>query len=367
VRILTLREINRATLARQMLLHRENLSIPAAMEKLGGLQAQLAQSPYIGLWTRLHDFRREALAKLIEDHIIVKATWIRATLHLVTAEDYALLRTTLKPVLEGAGESITRRREEGALEVDQLLDAARQFIREKPRTFAEISTMLTALKPDTDVGAMRYTVRTHLPLVQVPTKSAWSYPGNPTFTLAESWIGRSIDPDDHFKALIFRYLAAFGPATITDIQTWLGLGKLKAAIEPFRDELVVYRDERKNELLDLPDSPLPDAETAAPERFLPEYDNLLLSHKNRTRVIADEYRSKVYLPGLRVRATFLVDGFVRGAWKVEKAKGAATLIIEPFASLTKQNREALREEADRLVRFMEPDAKSYEIRFEEIP
>jgi hypothetical protein len=132
-----------------------------------------------------------------------------------------------------------------------------------------------------------------------------------------------------------------------------------------KPELRVFRDEGRRELFDLPDAPMPPEDAPAPERFLPEYDNLLLSHQKRTRVIADEYRSRVYLPGLRVRSTILVDGFVRGAWKVEKAKKDATLVIEPFDTLPRQNRAALTDEAERLVRFLEPEAKSYAVRFAE--
>jgi len=219
--------------------------------------------------------------------------------------------------------------------------------------------------PGGDVGAMRYTVRTHLPLVQVPINSGWSYPGNPKFTLAETWLGQKIPTEDHLPTLALRYLAAFGPARVTDMQMWSGLPKLKGLFEELRPKLVTYRDEQGVELFDLPDMPIPDADTPAPERFLPEFDNLLLSHSNRTRVIADEYRPKVYLPGLRVAATILVDGFVRGAWKVEKKKNAAALIITPFAPLTKQNRDALTEEGERLVRFLESSAKTYEVRVAE--
>ncbi|MHB8625955.1 MAG: winged helix DNA-binding domain-containing protein [Aggregatilineales bacterium] len=364
-RVLTLRELNRATLARQMLLERASLPIPAAIERLVGLQAQLSAAPYVGLWTRLHDFRRDDLASLIESRRVVKATFLRATLHLLTAEDYLLLRTTLLPVLIGASETIAKRRGETALDVESLLTAARRYLTETPRTFAEISKMLTELHPDTDLGSMRYTIRTHLPLVQVPVSGGWSYPGNPKFTLAETWLGQPISTEDNLRTLVFRYLAAFGPATVADIQTWSGLVKLKDVVDKLKPELVTYRDEKGRELLDLPDIPLPAADTPAPERFLPEFDNLLLSHNKRTRIIADEHRSKVYLPALRVAATILVDGFVHGAWKIEKKKSVATLTIEPFAALTKQNRAALTEEGERLVRFVEPDAKTFEVRFVE--
>jgi hypothetical protein len=361
-RVLTLRELNRATLARQMLLEREKMSIPKAVERLVGLQAQQAIAPYIGLWTRLKDFKRDDLAKLIEDREIIKATLMRATLHLATAADYLWLRGTVQPALTQGFESIRKTR--GAeIDFEKVITAAQKFLSEKPRSFAEISAMLTELDPEADVGAMRYGVRTHIPLIQVPVNKGWSYPGNPEFTLADSWLGKTIPDTEDFKLLVFRYLAAFGPASVTDIQTWSGLPKLKDALDKLKPELQVYRDEGKRELFDLPDVSLPDADTPAPERFLPEYDNLLLSHQKRTRVIADEYRKQVYLPGLRVASTILVDGFVRGAWKVEKTKGAATMTITPFAALTKQNRENLAAEGEKLVRFVEADAKSYEVRF----
>jgi hypothetical protein len=360
-RILKLRELNRATLARQILLARETISATTAIERLVGLQAQLASAPYVGLWTRLSDFRREDLAKEIENRKVVKATMMRATLHLCAADDYARFRTALKPLLIGAASEIAKRRG-GDFDMDKVLKAARNFIGEKPRTFAEISDMLTALMPDHDVGAMRYSVRTHIPLVQVPINTGWSYSNKPEFTLAESWIGRSISPEDNLRDLVFRYLGAFGPASVTDAQTWMGM-KLKETFEKLRPELQTYRGEGRTELFDLPGLPLPAEDVPAPVRFLPEYDNLLLSHSNRTRVIADEYRSKVYLPGLRVAATILVDGFVRGAWKIEKTRTAATLLIEPFDKLTKKDRAALIDEGERLVRFVEPKAKSFEIRF----
>lgn len=363
-RVLSLRELNRATLARQMLLDRENISIPAAIERLVGLQAQLSISPYIGLWTRLRDFKRDDLAALIDDHTVVKATMIRATLHLATAEDYLKLRGTIQPVLAGASESITKRRDVN-LDIDYILKLARTYFTEAPRSFAEVSAKFSELMPDIDIGSIRYTIRTNLALVQVPTDTQWSYPGNPKFALAETWLGSSIRDTEDVRTLVFRYLAAFGPATAADMQRWVGLEKLKDVFETLRPELVTYRDERKRELFDLPDMPLPDGDTPAPERFLPEYDNLLLSYDKRTRILADEHRKQVYLPGLRVASTFLVDGFVHGAWKISIKKGTATLILTPFKPLTDSNRKALLTEAELLVHFAEPDAKSYEVGFSE--
>src|SRR5215212_6384156 len=184
-RVLTLRELNRATLARQMLLERVSLPVPEGIERLVGLQAQQALPPYVGLWTRLNNFSRDDLAQLIENRQVIKATLMRATLHIATAEDYLWLRGTLQPVLSGAAESITKQR--GEFDTQKVLTEAKRFIAAEPRSFAEISAMLTELMPGVDVGAMRYTVRTYIPLIQVPISSGWSYPGNPKFTLAEAW------------------------------------------------------------------------------------------------------------------------------------------------------------------------------------
>jgi hypothetical protein len=161
--------------------------------------------------------------------------------------------------------------------------------------------------------------------------------------------------------LIRRYLAAFGPATAADVQTWSGL-RVNDEMAKLTPSLVVYKDERGRELFDLPDMPLPDADTPSPERLLPEYDNLLLSHQKRTRVVADDHRKQVYLPGLRVASTVLVDGFVGGAWKIAKSKGVATLTVEPFQRLSAESRKALTAEAENLVRFVEPDATSHQVK-----
>lgn len=363
-RVLTLRELNRATLARQMLLERRNLPVAAAIEQLVGLQAQQALPPYVGLWTRLQDFDRASLAIPIESREVVKATLIRGTLHLFTAADYLRFRATLQPLLDSAGAAIAKSR--GAnLDLEELLAVARQFLEEKPRSFAEISAMLSERFPEHDVGAMRYSVRTRIPLVQVPIDEGWSYSSKPEFTLAEAWLGQRIATEERLPELALRYLAAFGPASVTDMQTWLGMPKLKELFEKLRPELQVYRDEGRRELFDLPDAPLPDSDMPAPVRFLPEFDNLLLSHSNRTRVIAREAHAKVYLPGLRVAATILIDGFVGGVWKVEKNKGVATLVIEPFDKINKKDRAALGEEGEQLIHFIEPKAKSFAVRFGE--
>jgi hypothetical protein len=363
-RVLTLRELNRATLDRQMLLERQTIPALDAVERLAGLQAQVPSPPYVGLWTRLKDFRREELTRLMEERQVVRATLMRATLHLMTAEDYLLLRPALQPALTRSMNSIAGKRLEG-LDVDRLVGIAREYFEGEPRPFADFRPLLAELEPDGDQSALAYAVRTQLPLVQVPTGSVWGYSGKVPFTTAENWLGRELSGSEDPRGLVLKYLAAFGPATVRDVQTWSGRIRLNESVEEIKPELRIFRDENDNELLDLPDAPLPSGDTPAPPRFVPDYDNLVLSHADRGRVISDEHRKKVFLSSARVRATFLIDGFVRGAWKVEKTRRAATLVIEPFERLSRGDRDALSEEGERLIRFLaEPQgAETFDVSF----
>jgi hypothetical protein len=246
--------------------------------------------------------------------------------------------------------------------VAKLVDAAREFMRTQPRSFAELTTLLTSLVPDGDPGAMRYAVRTHLPLIQVPIQKAWSYPGNPRFTLADDWLGAVLPTHEQLPDLVRRYLAAFGPATVSDLQTWSYLPNLQPVFDMLKDELVCYRDARGRALFDLTQLPIEAEDAPAPVRFLPEFDNLLLAHQDRTRVMPRACRSKVYLPGLRVAATILIDGFVSGTWTTERVKQTATVVIAPFEPLSRSSQAALVEEGERLARFIEPDAKTFTVR-----
>jgi hypothetical protein len=363
-RVLTLRELNRATLDRQMLLERQTIPALDAVERLAGLQAQVPSPPYIGLWTRLGDFRREELTRLMEERLVVRATLMRATLHLMTAEDYLLLRPALQPALTRSMNSIARKRLEG-LDLDRLVGIAREYFESEPRPFADFRSLLAELEPDRDQSGLAYAVRTQLPLVQVPSGGVWGYSGKVPFTTVEKWLGRELSGSEDPRGLVLKYLAAFGPATVKDIQTWSGRTQLKQSVEEIKPELRVFRDENDNELLDLPDAPLPPGDIPAPPRFVPDYDNLVLSHADRRRVISDEHRKKIFLSAARVRATFLIDGFVRGAWKVEKTRRAATLVIEPFERLSRGDRDALSEEGERLVRFLaEPQgAQTFDVSF----
>jgi hypothetical protein len=363
-RVLTVRELNRATLARQLLLEPADLRLPAAMERLVGLQAQVNNPPYIGLWTRLPAMQRDALTQLMTERRVVRGALMRSTLHLTAADDFVRLWPALQPALARALGSFFGERARG-LDIDRLVAAARPALLETPRTMTQIGELLRAIEPARDPAALSYAIRSHLPLVQTPPAGAWRTGGSPTYALADVWLGRPLaTPAQSQRLLVRRYLAAFGPATVRDVQTWSGLTNLKPAFAALRPELRVFRDERGQELLDLPDQPLPPADTPAPARFLPEYDNLLLAYADRSRVIADVYRPRVFLSAGRVRATVLVDGMVAGAWRVERVKQTATLVVEPFAPLTDTARADLAREGERLARFIEDDATTVEVQFE---
>ena len=363
-RVLSLRELNRATLARQMLLGREDVSAYEAVRRLTGLQAQVPNPPYVGLWTRLRGFARDDLTGLMEDRRVVRSSMMRATLHLTTAEDYLLLRPAIQAALDRSLRSIAGKRLEG-LDLDRLVSAARAMVEEGPRTSKELQGGLLELEPDRDPSALAYLVRMRLPLVQTPPAGTWGTGGSPRFALPEPWLGaRLADPEESQRALVLRYLAAFGPAGARDFQAWSGLTGAKALLQEMCQELVVFRDEGGNELFDMPGAPLPPADTPAPPRFVPEYDNLVLSHADRRRVIADEDRKEVFLSAARVRATILVDGFVAGVWRVEKTKKSAALIVEPFAPLAPRDRAALAEEGERLLRFATDGQLELDVGFE---
>ena len=362
VKTLTQRELNRATLARQMLLARERTTTLRAVERLVGLQAQLARPPFIGLWSRVEKFRREDLTRLLQRRKVVRATMMRCTLHLMSAKDYSTLRAAIQPALSHGMRSALRERADG-LDIGRLVAAARKCFDDRPRTFNELRALLAKRYPKGDERAMGYAVRTHLPLVQVPTEAAWGYPGTADFAVAESWLGESLGADEKPHALVSCYLAAFGPATASDMQMWSGLKGLRDVFDELRSKLRTFRDERDRELFDLPKAPRPPADAKAPVRFIPEYDNLILSHSDRTRIVADEYRPSIIKSNLRVLPTFLVDGFVSGTWKIERKKALARLAIEPFEALSKRAREELTDEGNELVRFVEGDADRFEVRF----
>lgn len=361
--VLSLKALNRATLARQMLLEREKTSALDAIHRLAGMQAQVPKPPFLGLWSRLKGFRREELVTLLHRREVVRVSAMRATLHLMTASDYLALRPALQPVLSSAMASVLRQRA-ATLDLPPLLEAARTFFEEAPRTFNALRAHLMERFPDHDERAMGYAVRTQVPLVMLPNDSTWAFPADSDFTTAETWLGKPLDGSGEAEELVRRYLAAFGPASVTDAQTWSGLKGLKDTFAGMRDELMTFRDPRGRELFDLPDAPRPPENAEAPVRFLPEYDNLVLAHADRSRVIAETYRPRIVTANLKVLATFLVDGMVAGTWTIVRKGKTAALVVTPFEPLSAPARDALAEEGTQALRFLEEDALTHDLRFE---
>jgi winged helix DNA-binding protein len=353
--------LNRATLARQMLLAREKTPPLRALERLAGLQAQVPRPPFVALWSRVQGFRPEALARLAHDRKVVRATMMRATLHLVSAADYVAWRPLMQPMLSAGMRGVLKDRSAG-FDVEGVVRSARQLLQERPLTFDALRPLLKKAWPKADERALGYAVRTHLPLVQVPAETRWGWPASSEFSLADTWIG-PLGGGDGLPAFVMRYLAALGPATVADAQNWSGLQGLKDAFEELRPKLRVFHDQRGRELFDLPKAPRPDATTPAPVRFLPDYDTLLLGHADRTRVVSDEHRKRLVTKNLQILAAFLVDGRVAGTWKAERARTAAALTLTPFESLARSARKELAEEGKALLQFLEPDAAKTEVSF----
>jgi hypothetical protein len=354
-------QLNRATLARQMLLERAPLTAVAAIERLAGMQAQEPKHPFVGLWTRVEGFDREELLRALRRREVVRATLMRSTLHLMSAADYSALRLALQPSTSVALRALGARSQ--GLDLDAVLPAARELLRGGALPFDEIRARLQESFPAVDDRALGYAVRTLLPIVMVPSETdRWGFARVADFAPADEWLDEPLaDADADAEALVTRYLGAFGPAAAKDVQAWSGVGAMRTVLDRMRDRLEVFADERGRELFDLPDAPRPDANVHAPTRLLPEFDNLVLAHDDRTRVVADEHRPHVTTKNLRVRATFLVDGIVRGTWAVAARRNVATLTLEPFDALSGQSVRELEQEGEALLRFVEPDAKGWEV------
>jgi hypothetical protein len=357
---LTTPELNRALLARQLLLERSELPAGQAVAHLVGLQSQVVSPPFVGLWTRLRAFRYTDLTALIERGEVVRAAMMRSTLHLVTTDDYRLFRLALQAALTRAYRGFNGPRVVG-LDLAPLIEAARARMVDRPIGNAELRDLLIGLEPARDLTALVSGVRSHLPMVQVPTGGRWGHGGPGSYALAEAQL---VPAEEALPRLVRRYLAAFGPASVADAQAWAGLTGLRGAFESLRPDLLAFRNEKGVELFDLPDAPRPPADTPAPVRLMPDYDNLVIGHTDRSRVLPDAHRKLVLLSAGRVRATVLVDGFVAAAWRTERARKTARLLVEPFQPLDAGARAAIEAEGEQLLRFLEPDATALEVRSE---
>jgi hypothetical protein len=353
--------LNRATLARQLLLGRHDLPVTGAVARLGGLNAQDPEPPYLSLWARLDGFDRAALTRAMEDRSVVRAALLRATQHLVAADDYLAWRPLLHPVLARSRQTFARATGAG-VDLDELAATARALLAEQPLTRPALGRRLAERWPGSDPAALGWSAQFLLPLVHPPPSGTWGVRGPTPFALAESWLGRPLSTSSTPDDLILRHLAAFGPASAADVQAWCGLTRLRERVERLAPTLRQFRDEHGRALYDLPDAPRPDPATPARPRFLPPFDNLLLAHADRTRVMTDEHRRRVCV-GAVVEPTVLVDGQVAAVWKLARTPGQAVLEIEPLARLGAADRSAVTSEGERLLAFAADDLPGHDVRF----
>ena len=353
--VLSPRALNRATLARQLLLRRSPLSVPEAVTHLVGLQGQEVRPPYYALAARLDGFTPEALSEPLGDRSLVRMVTMRSTIHLHTAADGLTLRPLVQPA---------REREIGyfrkglvGVDLDRLATLARDLVEDEPRTMKQLREALSAEWPDADPQSLAVAARCRLPLVQITPRGQWGRSAQVSLTTIEHWLGRPAELAASADDTVLRYLAAFGPASVKDLQTWAGLTRMRPVFERLRPRLATFRDENGVELFDLPDAPRPDPDTPAPPRLLPEFDNLLLSHADRTRVIPPANRGRTWQANT-FYCPLLVDGFLAGVWRII----GDALVIEPFTDLSRAERTEVTEEAERVLGVLHAQ-EPYDVRF----
>ncbi|MUL42343.1 winged helix DNA-binding domain-containing protein [Streptomonospora sp. PA3] len=355
------RSLNRATLARQLLLRRAAIGPEEALERLVGLQAQTTHTWYLGLWSRLAGFSAEAVSALLGSGAAVRMSLMRSTLHLVNTEDALWLRPLVQPVHE-RGYRATYGRQTAGLDPAEVEKAGRAALAEGPLTFSELGRRLaehgrSAGWGERDPQALAQWVRVLAPLVQVPPRGQWGRSGRAAHTPIESWPGRTPAADPPLERLVLRYLAAFGPASVLDVQKWCGLTRLGEVVDALRPRLAVFRAEDGRELFDLPGAPRPDSDTPAPVRFLYEFDNLRWSYADLGRLVAVDLRDHGFGarngvdPGL-----VLIDGFAAAGWRIAVRQRSAVLTVRPFRRLAPEEESDLRAEAAGVLAFSTPAA-----------
>ncbi|MDB5539900.1 MAG: winged helix DNA-binding protein [Devosia sp.] len=360
---LTDRQLNRATLARQMLLERSGMGIVEAVEWLIGLQAQVTEGPYQGLWSRLEGFTHAALTELIVGRQLARATTMRGTLHLHSLPDLIGIRELIRPVLERMWQSNFRRRF-GDNDQAEVLAAAIEVIDREPMTAGDVGKALRDRFPTAEPLAMTVLLQIREIIVQVPPTRIWGSGHSPLLARAPRYLPVTTSNLD-LTTLVRRYLAAYGPASVNDMQSWCGLTKLGEVFESIRGELVTFTALDGRELFDFPDAPRPDPDTPAPVRFMPLYDNAFLGYDNRRRMLAedDEKRGDFVRD---VKPAVLVDGIISAGWAIESRKGAAVLTVSPYHQLRKTDVAEVEREGLRFLRFMEEKAERFDVRVLEV-
>jgi hypothetical protein len=365
--VLSARRLGRSTLARQLLLEPARLGVVEAVERIAGLQAQEPASPYIGLWARLADFDPAQLDRAIGDRRLVKATLMRATLHLVSARDYRALWPAIVPMLENQ-----RRHDRLEPPPRATFDAIRADLADyaaEPRSLAELREHLGEVD-GMPADVILWWLRRRHPLAHAPSAGPWSFGRRPLLADADAWLGAGqwLDPTSSIEHVVRRYLGAFGPASIADLARWTGLAVRLVrpgvdAVDQARD-LRRLRSERGRELLDLIDAPLPEEDVSAPPRLLPMWDSTVLAYDDRTRIVSDADRARIVARNGDTLPIILVDGVVAGRWWAVADGGTTRIELEPFRRLTASDRIALEELGDRLARFVEPHEPAVYARYQ---
>jgi winged helix DNA-binding protein len=357
--VLDRRALNRALLARQMLLERRRASAAATIEKLVGMQAQAPNLPYIGLWARLAGFRHEELSRLVESRKAVRISLMRNTIHLVTSRDAFALKPLFTPFGERGfihGSPWGRHMKEEDLRAIRTVGV--ELMSERPRTIADLAKQLGQRFPGRDPLALAYGVRYMVPLVFTTPRGIWQAGGPVALTTFEAWLGGPPGPAIEPEKLVTRYLAAFGPASPADMRAWSGLA-MRPVFERLRPKLRAFRDEKGREIFDLPKAPRPSPDEQVPVHLIPDYDNILLAHADRTRIMPAGRHLGMFSSNGVMQGAVLVDGFVRAMWVPRKS----TLEISAFVTpLTKAERAAVEAEAAQLMSFLAPGER-HEVKF----
>ncbi len=357
---LTHRDLNRATLARQMLLERSDTTIVGAVEFLGGLQSQQTHDPYIGLWSRLAGFRHEDLTALILDRTLNRATTMRGTLHLHTADDLLGFRALVAPFLAAQWKSNFLRRF-GTEDAASVRRAGVALLDKGPMTSGALGKALHQAFPTAEPLALATQIQLHETLVQIPPTRIWGNNAAPLLARVENWLPPPYDRPLSRETLVRRYLRAWGPASVNDMAIWCRRTRLGTEFEALRDELVTFTDEDGRTLYDFPDAPRPDAATPAPVRFLPLYDNVYLGYDNRRRMLSEATASMINMFEY-FKAAVLIDGTVNAGWVINDRKGEAEIEVELHRAITKAERRDLEAEGLRFLEFIRPDAPSRAVR-----
>ncbi|MDT0331923.1 winged helix DNA-binding domain-containing protein [Nocardiopsis lambiniae] len=363
--VLSTRALNRATLDRQLLLARTDRSVEDVVTHLVGLQAQTTHTWYLGLENRIDGLDPHAVGRMLTDGDLVRITLMRGTIHLVTPRDCRILRPTVQPAIDRGFSGSEHGQATRGMDLDAIARAGYELLLARPMTPRELGERLEERWPEVNGDHLAQAVKDRLPLVQIPPRGVWGANGSPAFAPAETWTGSTMDADADPESLVLRYLAAFGPASVKDVQAWSSLTRLKRVFDGLRDRLVELRAEDGTVLFDLPEAPRPGEDVTAPVRFLYDFDNVLRGHFDRSRVLPDEYRSRLASRNGMPPATVLVDGFVRAAWKVVRGKGAVPhMEVTPFAPINGVDRDAVVAEGERTLAFLEPGGHG--VRFAEV-